>query len=116
MGEGDSIDDMSAEKECHRLSQMGGLLDYLLKLAPQIRDIISIGSLLATLNHGLLVDLRGLLAHDSHLVVSTTVVVPDFMCCYQISHRKVQRFLLCPGRCRSRLFWWTDGGEALAAE
>jgi hypothetical protein len=58
------------------------MLDYLLKLAPQIRDIIGLGRHLANLNYSLLdnllVGLRCLLAHDSHLVVSTAVVVPDF--------------------------------------
>jgi hypothetical protein len=81
--------------DCLRWAAM---LDYLLKLAPQIRDVISIGRLLATLNHWLLVDLQCLLAHDSHLVVSATVVVPDFTSSNGISHRKVQRFLLRPGK------------------
>jgi hypothetical protein len=54
------------------------MLHHLLEFAPQIRDIFSLRSLLPTLNHSLLDGFRCLLAHDSHLVVPTVVVVPDF--------------------------------------
>jgi hypothetical protein len=54
-------------------------LDNLLKLAPQICDIINVGRLLRLLNHhGLLLCLQCLLAHDLYLIVSTAVIVPDF--------------------------------------
>jgi hypothetical protein len=52
-------------------------LDYLLELAAQICDIISLRRLLWFLNHGLLIGLRCLLAYDLHLVVSTAVIVPN---------------------------------------
>jgi hypothetical protein len=74
------------------------MLDHLLKLAPQIRNILSLGRLLATLNHSLLVDLLCLLAHDPHLVVSTIVVVPDLTPGNRRPHRKVQGLLLRPGK------------------
>jgi hypothetical protein len=64
------------------------MLDYLLKFAPQIRDIISSWRLLATFDHSLLVDLQCFLAHDPHLVISTAIVVPDFTACNRISHGK----------------------------
>jgi len=70
------------------------MLDHLLKLAPQIRDILSLGGLLATLNHGLLVVLQCLLANDSHLVVPTPIVVPDFTPGNRISDGKIQSLLL----------------------
>jgi hypothetical protein len=73
-------------------------LDHLLKLAPQIHDITSLGRHLATLNYSLLVDLRCLLTHDLHLVVSTAVVVPYFTPGNRISDRKIQGFLLRPGK------------------
>jgi len=72
-------------------------LNYLLKLAPQIRNLINRRSPLGFLNFCLLAGLQCLLAHDSHLVVSTAVVVPDFATGGRISDSKIEGFLFCTG-------------------
>ena len=64
-------------------------LDYLFELAPQIRE----GNLLRLLDHGLLVCLRYLLAHDLDMVVSTVVIVTDFAAGKRISDIEIEGLL-----------------------
>jgi len=68
-------------------------LDYLLELAPEICEIIRMGSLLRLLNHDLSVGLRYLLAYDLDVVVSTTVIVPDFTASNRISDSEIEGLL-----------------------
>ena len=68
-------------------------LDYRLKLAPEICEIIRMGRLLRLLNHDLLVGLRYLLAYDLDVVISTTVIVPDFTASNRISDSEIEGLL-----------------------
>jgi hypothetical protein len=72
-------------------------LECLLESVPQIRDIICMGRLLRFLNHGLLVSLRHLRAHDLDLVVST-IIVSDFAAGNRISNSEIEGLLLCAGK------------------
>jgi hypothetical protein len=73
-------------------------MNDLLKLAPQICDIISVGRLLRLFNHGLLVDLQCLLAHNLYLIVSAVVIVPNFTACNRISDSEKEGLLLSAGK------------------
>ena len=68
-------------------------LDYLLELAPQICEIIRMGRLLRGLNHDLLIGPRYLLMYDFDVVVSTTVIVPDFTASNRISDSEIEGLL-----------------------
>ena len=63
------------------------------ELAPQICEIIRMGRLLRRLNHDLLLCLRYLLAYDLDVVLSTTVIVPDFTASKRISHSEIEGLL-----------------------
>jgi hypothetical protein len=64
-------------------------LDYLFGLAPQIRE----GNLLRLLDHGLLVCLRYLLAHDLDVATSTPAIIPNFVTENRISDNEVEGLL-----------------------
>jgi hypothetical protein len=73
-------------------------LERLLELVPQIRE----RRLLRFLNHGLLVCLRYLLAHDLDVVISTIVIIPNFVTGNRISDNEIEGLLhagnnVCPG-------------------
>ena len=68
-------------------------LDYWLKLAPEICEIIRMGRLLRLLNHDLLVGLRYLLTYDLDMVVSTTIIVLDFTASNQILDSEIEDLL-----------------------
>ena len=71
-------------------------LDDLLKFASQICDIVSVGGIQWLLIHGQRrFGLRRLLAKDTHLVVSTTVVVPDFAAANRVPDGKKEGLLFC---------------------
>ena len=72
------IGDANPERGHHLLSKTPIELDYLLELASQICNIISLRRLLWFLNHGLLVGLQCLLMYDLHQVVSIAAIVPSF--------------------------------------
>jgi hypothetical protein len=58
-------------------------------LAPQIRE----GNLLRLLDHGLLVCLRYLLAHDLDVATSTPAIIPNFVTENRISDNEVEGLL-----------------------